>query len=232
MQEVEHDLRLSEIVQQQVGLAWQQFVARLAARRNSNGAGADRAGALDVEQRVADDYDCLRPNIEAGVLATGPPGFTSDFIAIEMQVAKAAESEVVKQLKVLELDSRPVSHVSREQPQSKLIIGSKLQKQLGDARQYASLSLRQVLWQMLQIGSAKTVPVFHFLVDTVRLKQIPSDAAIGAPLQRYFGGLVDAEFLGERRFQRSPARSARVNERSVDIEKNKFHSDLAAIDGG
>ena len=115
------------------------------------------SGTSRAAQMLVDDLECLAGHV----------------VTVEVQIAIAAEDEVVIELEEPELDLGPCSNIARQKAEQDILPAAQLLQQCGNSRKYLALPCRQVARQVVQVGIEQPLQVRRRVVDGVMVEKNP-----------------------------------------------------------
>jgi hypothetical protein len=222
---------------QDIGVARPKDVGRSLAGWHGHAARSDRAAAIDIVKRVADD-DHLTDFRRFAITSSGQYQTTEmqfggcqrrrrDIAPFHVLVAKAAEREPMQESVVRQLSPGSFADIARQQAQSNIAAGRKCRQEVFHSRQHKALVRGEGLVQPAQITRRESLPVFRGRFYVVCVQQFHRDSSIAAPGKGNFClDFGDAEFFDERlRKGRLPG-AASKQECAVDVEQTNVHGRL------
>src|SRR5579875_985205 len=154
-----------------------QFCQAMPAGCHSHGPCADGTSTANVQRRISNHPDVVRPNRTEESLDF-LQRFASYIVAVEVTIAKADKSKVVRQSEEAKLYLCPRTHVARQKADGHIRTSVEMNQQFSDAGQ--DTAGVQIARQIVQIGIAQTLVIFWCVLDKVQTEQIGDDSAIGA----------------------------------------------------
>lgn len=200
-----------------------KFFARPRTGGDGNGARVDRFAAGNIARRIADDVNLGRTEFLA-VFFPGPRlRERSKLVAIVMIVGKRAELEEMPDTIMLEFQLRAPGNVAGEKSEDEVRSRLQLFQQIQNPGQEATTgSLRKFLRKMMHVTVEKSGDVFVRSRDAMLVQNVADNAGVGHTGDLDVVQIVfNPELLAQRQFERLHAGAVGMNERAIDIKKEK-----------
>jgi len=207
-----------------------ELLGRELTRRNREAAGTHGMSAGDVFGRISDDPSFFRREISSRVDGCSFEGDRAKAIPIGMVATVSAEGEVTRQTKVPHFRCGPTRQIASQQANRCISPRGQRNEQVRGPTQNPARkpTMRQIPVQPIEINLEIGVHPLGSGFDRKVLVNAPHDPKIRASREVQCRPLVPENFARSL-LQRPHPRTARVDERSIDIKKIEHGPNWVAI---